>query len=565
MSFKHLPLTWKVTSLLLALAMAGIAGILYTAHQIVVVDGLDTAIIDGPAAAATNLARANRMIVMVEAGIYRNIVADDEASNAAAARATSEALTNYESEVMAAAKAFPPIAGDATAAARRFKELMGGTCGEVIRQANTSTTAEQNARVAKAMTETCRPRLAEIMEASSRINKQLIASKDEQNRRVSEIADWAAKFSLGSFALATMGILALAVFLVRTGVVAPIRSSMETMAELGRGRLEHPVQGTDRRDEIGAIAKSLEVLREQLQLAEKARHEQSAKEAAEREMLARREKLASDFVDRMQSLATGFAQSSDEVADAAKNLSATAEETSRQAQAVAAAAEEAASNVQTVAASSEEMAASVREINGQVAHSASVADTAFVEAEKSNGRISTLAAAAAAIGDVVNLIKGIADQTNLLALNATIEAARAGEAGKGFAVVAAEVKQLADQTGKATEGIGVKVGEIQQATDGTVRSMTEVIRIITDIKQIASMIAGAVEEQGAATTEIARNCQQAAVGAHQVTQNIAGVGQAAEMTGTASTRLMTLSTGLSGQAGDLRRIVDTFVRDLRVA
>jgi methyl-accepting chemotaxis protein len=166
---------------------------------------------------------------------------------------------------------------------------------------------------------------------------------------------------------------------------------------------------------------------------------------------------------------------------------------------------------------------------------------------------------------VVNLINGIAGQTNLLALNATIEAARAGEAGKGFAVVASEVKQLAAQTAKATEVISSKVTEIQQATDGTVKSMNEIVRVISNIKEIAASIAGAVEEQGAATTEIARNCQQAAQGANQVTQNISGVGQAAEMTGTASTQLMDLSTGLSGQAIDLKRVVEGFVRDLNAA
>ncbi|TBW38446.1 methyl-accepting chemotaxis protein [Siculibacillus lacustris] len=348
-------------------------------------------------------------------------------------------------------------------------------------------------------------------------------------------------------------------------VAAPIRTTVGIMDRLRSGDYAAAISGTERKDEIGLMSNALLAFRDGLAAAEQTRKEQAAREAAERQALARREKLASDFVGRMQGLASGFAQSSGEVADAAKNLSATAEETSRQAQSVAAAAEQAASNVQTVSAASEEMAASVREIGSQVGHSARVADTAFSEAETSNVRIGALATAASAIGDVVNLISNIAAQTNLLALNATIEAARAGEAGKGFAVVAAEVKQLADQTSKATGEIGAKVQEIQKATGESVASMSEIVRVVADIKQISSAIAGAVEEQGAATAEIARNCQQAASGTQQVTENISGVGHAAEMTGTASTQLMTLSTGLSGQAVDLRHVVESFVKDFAAA
>lgn len=402
-----------------------------------------------------------------------------------------------------------------------------------------------------------RARVAEVIDGE----RALLETREQARLSAQSTITWVIAIS----AVAMLLLAGVSIYLLTAAISTPIRTLTTAMGRIAAGELQTVVPFQTQRDEIGLIAKALQSFRESLAEAETARRDQAAREEAERQTLARREKLAADFVGRMQNLAKGFAQSSGEVADSARNLSATAEETSRQAQAVAAAAEEAASNVQTVAASAEEMAASVREINGQVGHSTVVAGTAFAEAESSNTRIAALATAASAIGDVINLIKGIADQTNLLALNATIEAARAGEAGKGFAVVAAEVKQLATQTAKATDEIGAKVGEIQLATDGTVKSMTEIVRVIGNIREISSSIAGAVEEQGAATAEIARNCQQAAMGTQQVTQNISGVGQAAEMTGAASTQLMTLSGGLSSQASDLRQVVETFVSEFAAA
>ncbi len=383
-------------------------------------------------------------------------------------------------------------------------------------------------------------------------------------------ADAHAQISLSDMTLLAVSIVlvvlsAVIAFVLARAIATPARQLSKVIAELATGHTEVKVPHQQRGDEIGEIGQSVEVLRVELARAQVAREEQAAREDAERRQIDRRQRMAQEFVARMQSLAAGFAGSSGEVADSARNLSSTAEECSRQAQAVAEAAELAATNVQTVAASSEELAASVREITKQVSHSADVADVAFKEAGASNDRIAALSISATAIGDVINLIKGIADQTNLLALNATIEAARAGEAGKGFAVVASEVKQLAAQTAKATADISAKVNEIQYATNGTVTSMSEIVRVITDIKDISSAIASAIEEQGAATGEIAENCQQAATGTQQVTDNISGVGRAAEMTGSASTQLLSLSEGLSNQAAELSSVVQTFVRDLNAA
>jgi methyl-accepting chemotaxis protein len=350
------------------------------------------------------------------------------------------------------------------------------------------------------------------------------------------------------------------------GISGPLRGLTSAMQSIAGGRLDANIPSIGRANEIGDMARTLVVFRDGLAEAERLRTEQSAKDRAVGERMAQeRREIADRFMATMGALARGFVKSSGDVAGAASDLSATAEETSRQAGSVAAAANDAAANVQTVAASSEELAASVHEITGRVGQSTEVAQAAAEEAANTEANIRLLSQAAEKIGDVVELIKDIAGQTNLLALNATIEAARAGEAGKGFAVVASEVKQLAAQTAKATDEIALKIGEIQSATAETVGSISRIVRTIGSIREVTSSIAGAVTQQGAAAQEISENTHRAAQGAAQVTDNIAGVGRAAETTGTAANRLMNLSADLSSQADELTRQVESFVATLRAA
>ncbi len=221
--------------------------------------------------------------------------------------------------------------------------------------------------------------------------------------------------------------------------------------------------------------------------------------------------------------------------------------------------------MQTVASAATELTSSIGEIARQVAHSAMISDRGVADARRTDAIVRELADGAQKIGDIVTLITGIAGQTNLLALNATIEAARAGDAGKGFAVVASEVKGLAEQTTKATHEIAQQITTIQSATKQAVEAIDAITSTIKEISSVSTTIATAVDQQGAATAEIARNVQQTAVSAQQITSNIGGVSQAVNATGTAADEVLGAASELSRQAEQLAGQVNTFLAGVRAA
>jgi methyl-accepting chemotaxis protein len=349
-------------------------------------------------------------------------------------------------------------------------------------------------------------------------------------------------------------------------VIRPLGGMTHTMNEMADGRLDVIVPGADRTDEIGKMAKSMEVFRGNALEVERMRAEQTESEAR---LAAQRKsdmhRLADEFQSAVGSIVESVSSASTELELAAGSLTKTAETTQQLSTTVASASEEASANVQSVAASSEQLAASVNEIGRQVHESAAIADQAVKQAAKTDASIVGLSNAAARIGEVVQLITDIAAQTNLLALNATIEAARAGEAGRGFAVVASEVKALAAQTAKATDEIGTQIAGMQAATGEAVGDIKEIGSTITRISEIASVIAAAVEEQGAATQEIARNVQQAAQGTTQVASTITDVNRGAGETGSASSQVLASARSLSGESKHLKLEVDRFLSTVRAA
>jgi len=232
---------------------------------------------------------------------------------------------------------------------------------------------------------------------------------------------------------------------------------------------------------------------------------------------------------------------------------------------VASAAEETSVNVQTVSSGTEELSSSILEIGRQVVSSAEIASKAVSEAGKTDVTMQGLAENAARISTVVDLIQTIASQTNLLALNATIEAARAGEAGRGFAVVASEVKNLASQTAKATEEIRAQIANMQQVTTSAVGTIQNIGLTIGEINEITTAIAAAVEQQGAATREIARNIQHAAAGTSEVSSNIVGVSQASANAGAEAGQVLAASGALRRETEVLRAEIDGFLSNIRAA
>ena len=276
-----------------------------------------------------------------------------------------------------------------------------------------------------------------------------------------------------------------------------------------------------------------------------------------------RVQMANDFETSVKNVVQNVKSSALGMQDSSKNMAASAEETARQAQVVAAASEEATRNVQTVSSAAEELSASISEIARHVQDASQMTSSAVTQAQSTNETIKKLGEASQEIGQVIKVITSIAQQTNLLALNATIEAARAGEAGKGFAVVANEVKELARQTGRATEEISQKISAIQTSTGVAVKAIESISEIIRKINEISTTIAGAVEQQSAATSEISRNVSEAAMGTAEVTNNIATVSQAAEASGDDAQRILSASSKLTELAGGLDNVANEFLARMR--
>jgi methyl-accepting chemotaxis protein len=349
-------------------------------------------------------------------------------------------------------------------------------------------------------------------------------------------------------------------------ISVPVQGITASMGRVAAGDLDTDIPGIDSRDEIGAMAKALLVFRDnarQVDVLRRHAAEQEARAVLERKQAM--QKLADQFEATVMGVVKVVSSSATEMQATAQSMSAIAQQANTEANTVSAASKQASGNVQTVAAAAEELSASIGEITRQVAEAADISATASEETARTDLLVASLVSAADRIGQVVNLINDIASQTNLLALNATIEAARAGEAGKGFAVVANEVKHLASQTARATGEISDQISAVQDETRRAVGAIRNIGSVIDKVRGISASISVSVEQQGAATSEIARNVHEAAQGTQAVTDTINGVSEAASSTGSAAEQVLASAGTLAENSNRLRQEVGDFLSLVRAA
>jgi len=561
----HLKIAIKVNLIVALMAVVTVGTVIFATQRMRMGDDAYSDVVARVDQSTTLAVRARGMAENYVSSAFQLAAETTDEGNAMYLAQTDTSRKAYESIMAAVLKDLPEKRAIIDPTVANFQKAFAA-CDPGIKYAATTNTPEDNLKAAQRLKAECVPLAEQAINAHVKMVDALIASSKKVSDNLTEEADFAIRMVWISAGVGLFLGLAVALLIGVKGLSQPIGRLKSVMEALARNDLRVDVPGIERRDELGEMARTVEVFKTNGLEVERMKEEQ---QAAEKRIAEQRKadmiKMADDFEGAVGEIVETVSSASTELEASAGTLTKTAERAQQVTTTVAAASEEASANVQSVASATEEMASSVTEISRQVQESARMANDAVGQARSTTERVSELSKAASRIGDVVELINTIAGQTNLLALNATIEAARAGEAGRGFAVVASEVKALAEQTAKATGEIGQQITGIQAATQDSVNAIKEISVTIEKLSEISSTIAAAVEEQGAATQEISRNVQQAAQGTQQVSSNITDVQRGASEAGSASSQVLSAAQSLSSDSNRLKLEVGKFLNSVRAA
>jgi len=557
----NLSIRSKIVSVIMLIAAVVAGGVWFAGSRMAQIDAGYSQFLDKDVKALLWTTRLNIILNRTWQLAYRVNAETDPAGIAEIDETLKKQFDDIEQTAARAKAATPAYASridEYTAAMSRVKTALASMVAALK--------AGQRDKAAAMMREQINPMLDQAGKLNIAIRSDMEKSIDTGSDALSDVTSSTIRTVMVVMALGMLAGIAIALACTVFGITRPLHALVACMGVLAQGKYDVTVPGAGRKDEVGVMAEAVEIFRRNGEEVERLRADQAEQE---QRALARRKaemhKLADDFQAAVGQIVSTVSANSSQLEAAAGTLTKTAEVTQQLSGTVAAASEQASANVQSVASATEEMTSSVNEISRQVQESSRIATDAVKQAQATDARINALSHAAGRIGDVVKLITAIAEQTNLLALNATIEAARAGEAGRGFAVVASEVKQLASQTAKATDEISTQIAGMQTATQESVAAIKEIGGTIGRISEIASTIAAAVEEQGAATQEIARNVAEAAKGTQQVASNITDVNRGASETGSASAQVLSSAQSLSHESNHLRSEVDRFLMTVRAA
>jgi methyl-accepting chemotaxis protein len=508
--------------------------------------------------AALNVERVNSLVyavVMESRGVYMSTEPD-------AVKKFGDGLLKFNDQIMAIVKKWEAIVRtDDAEQFSTFKKRMEQFVEfrkELVRRAIEVSPAAGREWGDNDANRAVRSALNKDLEAISKVyveRGRRISEQTESNRQLSLVLT-----SLGALELVLVGI---GVVIIFRSIARPLSVITTTIKLVAEGAENVEVPHIDRADEIGALARAIQIFKEAMDhnrnLNSQVSSESKAREARTRQI----ETSVEEFRAAIGAVLRAVTDNASNMRNTAQSITRVTSDAQGRAVTAAGATEQAASNVSAVASAAEELSASVQEIGRQVRQSATAVEQTGLRTEKSINEIESLAAATQRIDGVLTLIQAIAEQTNLLALNATIEAARAGEAGRGFAVVAHEVKALAGQTAKATAEIAQNVSLIQTSTRNAVDAVREIGGAVRDINDVTSNIAGAVGQQDAATREISVNAQSAAQGNATLVENIASLRDAIGETNTAASSVLSASSDLTSTAETLSREVEKFFHNLR--